>query len=304
MLERAGVPRDETVDEGHLGFQLGPRLNAPGRLGTADPSLRLLRALSGAEASPLAAQVEAMNQRRRASQDEVVEQAREQLEADPKTPSRHALVAHDERWLPGIVGIAASNLVERFRRPALVLAVDRELGEARGSARTFGRVDIRAALHACAALLDRFGGHKAAAGVSLRPDRIPAFVEAFDDAVAKQTGGTPPDDRVEYDGEVGLARIDARFLADLRRLAPYGMGFAPPLFLCEGAKVVRSEIVAARHLKLWLEQSGTTREAMLFGRTDLAPDRGDLVSLLFTPTNARRGPNPQLRVQDLWRAGT
>jgi single-stranded-DNA-specific exonuclease len=300
MLERANVPVSEHLDEGHLGFQLGPRLNAPGRLGTADPSLQLLRARSGAEAKALAAKVEMFNQRRRAHQDGIVEEAKALLDADPETPGRRGLVVASERWLAGIVGIAASGLVERFRRPTLVVSLDPELGEARGSARTHGDIDVRAALHACRHLLERYGGHKAAAGVSLDPANLPALVEAFDQAVAEQAPEVEPEIVDEHDGSVALERVDAHFLDDVRRLAPYGVGFPTPVFLCEEARVARTEVIAKRHLKLMVEQGGIAREAMLFGRAEAGVGKGDTVSFLFTPATKRGKQTPQLRLRDIW----
>ncbi|HLT39139.1 MAG TPA: DHH family phosphoesterase, partial [Enhygromyxa sp.] len=134
LLRRAAVGGEAAIDEGHLGFALGPRLNAPGRLGSAEPSLELLRARSAAEAEPLAAKVEMFNARRRSLQDRIVEQALELLAADPKTPRRSGIVVARESWAPGIVGIAAAGIVERFGRPTLVIGIDPNSGEARGSA--------------------------------------------------------------------------------------------------------------------------------------------------------------------------
>ena len=124
LLEYAGVGADEAIDEGHLGFRLGPRLNAPGRLGPAEPSLSLLRASSVAEARAMAERVEGFNSHRREHQDTIVREALALLAADPRSEQRHGIVVGHERWLHGIVGIAAAGIVARYRRPALVLAFD------------------------------------------------------------------------------------------------------------------------------------------------------------------------------------
>ncbi|HEY8379039.1 MAG TPA: single-stranded-DNA-specific exonuclease RecJ, partial [Nannocystis sp.] len=232
LLEFAGVGEDDPIDESHVGFRLGPRLNAPGRLGPAEPALMLLRARSSAEARAMAERVEHFNLHRREHQEAIVAEALSILAADPRTPQRHGIVVAGERWLHGIVGIAAAGVVAHYHRPALVLAIDRARDEARGSARTAGEIDVLAALRACAPHLRRFGGHRAAAGVSVDPAEIPALVEAFDAAVAAQIRerqlGEPA---IEHDGELPFEAIDDALLTDLERLAPYGVGFAPPRFL-------------------------------------------------------------------------
>ncbi|MCA9638280.1 MAG: DHH family phosphoesterase, partial [Myxococcales bacterium] len=218
LLDMAGVDADEIIDETHLGFRLGPRLNAPGRLGPADPSLSLLRARSLPEAKAMAAQVESYNARRRQLQARIVAEAEAALAGDPSVAGRRGLVIANPGWLHGIVGIAASTLVQIYRRPVLVLAIDEGLGEARGSVRTFGEVDVRAALRECAPLLRRYGGHRAAAGVSMDPAEIPRLVEAFDAAVARQVGPAPAEPAEAYDGALELAAIDPDFLGAIEGL--------------------------------------------------------------------------------------
>jgi single-stranded-DNA-specific exonuclease len=305
LLRRARVANDITVDEGHLGFTLGPRINAPGRLGSAEPSLELLRARSGAEAEPLAAKVDMYNAQRRSLQDRIVAEALELLAEDPKTPRRSGLVVARENWAPGIVGIAAAGIVERFGRPALVIGIDPGSGEARGSARTAAGVDVRAALHECRAHLRRYGGHKAAAGVSLDPREIPELVEAFDHACAAQLGedaGTDPIDL--HDGELALEDLDLEFVAALESLGPYGVGFARPRYLCAGAEVVDVRVLKQRHLSLTLRQGRHQRRAIAFRQGQVAIDRGDQIGCLFMPSRNSYGgrDHVQLVVDRLWRA--
>lgn len=307
LLEYAGVGEDEAIDEGHLGFRLGPRINAPGRLGPAEPSLLLLRARSTAEARAMAERVEHFNLSRREHQEAIVSEALGILAADPRTPERRGIVVASEGWLHGIVGIAAAGVVSRYRRPALVLAVDRARGEARGSARTAGDIDVHAALRACAPHLRRFGGHRAAAGVSLAPSEIPALVEAFDAAVAAQIRerelGEPA---LEHDGVLPLDAIDEALLADLEVLAPYGVGFAPPRFVCEGAVVERIRVLKGRHLSLGLRQGRQVFEAIAFGQAELHPGlaQGQRVACVFAParTTFRGRVRVQLQVEALWPA--
>ncbi len=296
LLERAGVGRDRELDEGTLGFQLGPRINAPGRIASAEPSLALLRAHSHAEAEPLAAKVDMYNSQRRALQDRIVDEALELLANDPRTPTRSGLVVAKDNWAPGIVGIAAAGIVERYQRPTLVIGVDPASGEARGSARSFGHVDVRAALACCSPLLRRYGGHKAAAGVSLDPANLDALTEAFDRACAEQLGeeaGRPPID--EHDGERSLGDLDLDLVAAIESLGPYGIGFPAPRYLCVAAEVVSVRVIKQRHLALMLRQGRVHVEAIAWRQGDAAVERGDTIGSLFSPT--RRHFNGRDRVQ-------
>lgn len=306
LLEAAGVGADDIIDETHLGFRLGPRINAPGRLGPAEPSLSLLRARSPAEARAMADRVEGFNSHRREHQDAIVREALAILAADPRSEHRHGIVVGHERWLHGIVGIAAASVVGRYRRPAAVLAFDPARNEARGSVRTFGEVDVHAALRACAPLLKRFGGHRAAAGLSIALDQVPAFVEAFDAAVGVQLGGHAGEARLEHDGELPFAGVDEARIACLEGLGPYGVGFAPPRYLCEEAAVDRVRVVKQRHLSLVLRQGKRTFEAIAFGQAEAHPAlaAGSRIACFYLPTRSvyRGRVRIQLQIESLWDA--
>lgn len=306
LLARARVPTDHELDEQHLGFMLGPRINAPGRLGSAEPSLDLLRARSGAEAAALAHKVDMFNSRRRSLQDRIVGEALELLAEDPRTPARNGIVVAREAWAPGIVGIAAAGIVERYGRPTLVIGVEPNSGEARGSARTAGGVDVRAALHACADLLRRYGGHKAAAGVSLDAANIPELVERFDAACGEQLGEEAGRDPIDvHDGELALEDIDLELIGAIESLGPYGVGFERPCYLCAGAEIVRRRVLKDRHLALTLRQGKHQRDAIAFRKAEFEAERGDTVGCLFTPSRNRYGgrDRPQLIIDRIWRAG-
>lgn len=306
LLEAASVGADEPIDESHLGFRLGPRINAPGRLGPAEPSLSLLRARSPAEAKAMAERVEGLNSHRREHQDTIVREALAILAADPRSDGRHGIVVGHERWLHGIVGIAAASVVGRYRRPAVVLAFDPARGEARGSVRTFGEVDVHAALRACAPLLRRFGGHRAAAGLTMDLADVPAFVEAFDAAVAVQQNGRAGEARLEHDGPLPFAAVDEARIACLEGLGPYGVGFAPPRYLCEEAAVERVRVIKQRHLGLVLRQGKRTLEAIAFGQAEDHPGlaAGARIACFFVPTRSswRGRVRVQLQIESLWSA--
>lgn len=302
LLHQAGVDPDERVDEGHLAFQLGPRLNAPGRLGEAEPALVLLRARTASEAMALAQQVEALNRRRKLTQARVVAEAHALVEAQAGEEKRAGLVVAHEGWPAGIVGIAAADLAERHGRPAVVLAIDVETGEARGSARTRGAIDVYEALRSCAELLTRCGGHPQAAGVTLPAGNVAALADAFDRAIASQGGDAEADEARLVDGMPDLSAVDEELLRAIERVGPFGVGFAPPLYLCEQAVVEGARVLKGSHLGLVLRQGKATRDAIAFRQGDVGVERGDQVACLYRPRfNTFRGRRRiQLDVERIW----
>ena len=150
-----------------------------------------------------------LNAQRKRQTEQVAAEATAMLRADPKLERRAGLVVAHAGWSPGVVGIAANGLVEQFDRPVAVVGIDAAKGIARGSVRSCGGVDVRAALAECAGLLERFGGHSEAAGFTVRPDRVAALTEAFDAAVALQRGAVPArQDEEVVDTELPLSVID------------------------------------------------------------------------------------------------
>jgi single-stranded-DNA-specific exonuclease len=303
LLHRAGVDPVERVDEEHLAFRLGPRLNAPGRMGEAEPALVLLRARSTGEAMALAEQVETLNQRRKTAQARVVAEAQAMVEEDPGHDRRAGLVVAHEGWPAGVVGIAAADLVERHGRPAVVLAIDAATGEARGSARTSGGLDVYQALRACDGLLTRCGGHPQAAGLTLPASNVEALAEAFDRAVASQGGDMEGDDAVLVDGTPDLSRVDDSLLHAIDGMGPFGVGFPPPLYLCEQAVVDGARVLKGSHLSLVLRQGKATHEGIAFRQADAGVERGDQVGFLYRPRfNTFRGRRRiQLDIKRIWR---
>lgn len=303
LLQRARVGAEETLDEEHVGFRIGPRLNAPGRLASAEPSLRLLRSRTGAEAEAVAAEIETYNAKRRAHQDTIVEEAREMLAGDPSASGRAGIVVAGKGWLPGIVGIAASGIVERYQVPTLVLAIDEAAGEARGSARSVEGIDVRAALTACRELLTRYGGHRQAAGVTMPADKVPALVEAFDAAVREQVDQRDtPELGIDYDGELALERVDGPTVAAIRALGPYGVGFPQPLYHCEEAQVVRARVIKDAHVSMTLRQGDRELSAIAYRQADSGVEQGQRVGLLYEPTfsDFRGRRSVELVVKRVW----
>lgn len=289
LLESAEVEPGRLVDEHVIGWKLGPRINAPGRLGDAEPALALLLAKDRDSARRWAKELEQANDARRETQTRVLEEALAAL--GDGDPGPCVVVAH-EGWPSGVVGIVAAKLVDRYQRPAFVIAL-RENGQpGRGSARSFGGVDLYRALAACEHLLERFGGHAAAAGLTVRGDRIDELKRTLAQAVSDQGDESERPATADVDAEIDLRDVDVRLCRELESLAPFGNGNEKPLFLCRGMRVRESRRVGdGSHLKLEVEDDqGVARSGIAFGQGEQDPGRGATIDAAFAPmVNEWRG---------------
>jgi len=283
-------------------FRLTPRLNAAGRLGEAQLALDLLLA-SDADAERLAAALEDQNTERQRVQELVWKEALAQATAQVAEHGAPALVVGAEGWHPGVVGIIAARLVDRFARPAI--AIGFRDGEGRGSARTVAGVNLFDALARCADHLTKFGGHAGAAGMSVAIAQLDAFRVAFVAEAARQLGAARPASAVTVDAEVTLRDLDIGFAEELERLAPFGVANREPLFALTGVTARTTRIVGKGHLQLTLDHGGTTSDAIAFGLAESDPGAGACVDLVATAEldNFRGTPRARLKVSHLARAG-
>ena len=242
------------VSCGDVGFKLGPRLNAAGRLADASVGVRLLLSHDMAEARTLAEQLDAANSERQKLQariaDEAARKASEQGE-------RRALVVSSPGWHVGVAGIVASRLVERFHRPALVLC-EEDGGTAKGSGRSIEGFHLYDALASCAAHLTRFGGHRHAAGVTLPTSAVAELARALEAVARERLAPEQLEPRLRIDAELRPDEVDLRLAAQLQRLAPFGAGNPEPVFVCDELEAVDVRTLPDRraggpgHLKLRL----------------------------------------------------
>jgi len=261
LCEAAGT-EPAAVGERELAFLLGPRLNAAGRVERADAALDLLLCDDAERAREIAAELDALNRRRQEEEARTLFAAEAQC---ARQAAEAALVVAGEGWHPGVVGIVASRLVERWRRPALVLAIEGE--RARGSGRSLPVFDLHAALVACADHLSRYGGHRLAAGLELPTAALCDFTHAFQRFAASTLS---PEDlrlRPRVDAVVTLSRLTLGLADEFERLRPFGEGNPPPLLLVRG---VRAERVAAlgrngTHTRLTLADTSGRADAVAFG---------------------------------------
>jgi single-stranded-DNA-specific exonuclease len=248
-----------------IGFGLAPRLNAAGRLGTAQDALELLLTEDPARARTLAGNLDAQNRERRAVEDEVFQQAEIQLAEWFDAARDAAIVVGAPGWHPGVVGIVASRLQKRHHRPTLVIGFD-ESGMGKGSGRSIEGLSLVAALAHCGDFLERHGGHEMAAGLTLRESRFQAFREAFRAYARETLDAAQLEPRLHLDAELTLGEIDYRLLEQHESLQPFGMGNPQPLFCARGVTLAgEPRVMKEKHLSLMLRQSGDEYRAVWFG---------------------------------------
>lgn len=235
-----------------LGFALGPRINASGRMGSAHTAYQCLISTDAFEAQNLAQELEKLNQSRAEMQNGIWDEIRQQVEAQIHEPHfSHAIVIAQENWHEGVVGIVAARVVEHFKRPAIVMSV-REDGTLKGSVRSLRNIDVLSALHECKFLLKSYGGHKMAAGVSLALENYPAFQKLFNESIKNIIENpeiSTPELQVRIESEVQAQEFTLQNLEMLEKLGPFGPGNPEPVF-SSLAKIESFQILKGRHLKL------------------------------------------------------
>jgi single-stranded-DNA-specific exonuclease len=274
----------ETASVRAIGFRLAPRLNAGGRLADARRAVEMLITKDEMEARVLAAELELCNAERRQIEEAMVAEAVRLVEADRGPRDRCAIVVAADGWHPGVVGIVAARLVERYHRPAIVIALDGERG--RGSGRSMHGVHLLEALEDCRALLDAVGGHRQAIGLSLRRERVGELAARFAEGVRKRTRPHDLEPRVEIDAEVPIGSVTPALARTLAALEPHGSGNPPPTLLASGVEVDGARAVgdvARPHLKLRLRQDNRSIPAIAFGLGHLPVTAGQRVDIVFTP---------------------
>jgi single-stranded-DNA-specific exonuclease len=249
LLQSAGlVHRD--FGPSSLGFAIGPRINASGRMSNASHALELLTTEDPRRAVSLAFELERMNTERQELQNNIWDQVRSRVEEGlAQGKYKHAILVGDPGWHEGVVGIVASKVTETFRKPAAVLALREDFGK--GSVRSWGGKDVLEALRSCAEHLRSFGGHKHAAGLSVELDRYETLVDAFDCAVGNLEDANAAERPLLTEGECSISELDFKTLQEIEKLGPFGPGNPEPVFVLR-ARTVGHTVMKGRHLKLSL----------------------------------------------------
>ena len=296
LLETSGATPPLTAE--HFGFRLAPRLNAAGRLGDAKLGVHLLLTPDEAKARNIALMLEQANRERQELERTITAQALEQLSLE-ELAYAHVILVSGENWNPGLIGLTAGRLCEKFRLPAIALSL-REDGTAVGSCRSVPGVNIFRMLSACADLLERYGGHEQAAGLCVRTENIPLLR----DRLEKEISSSVPEETflpsMDYDLAVPFRTWTPETLALLDRLEPTGCGNPPPLFLLQGAEIRNARRVGrdGAHLKLSLiDEDLSAVEGIAFSRGDLADEDLMSLDLLYRPIRNSFGGRTTIEAQ-------
>jgi single-stranded-DNA-specific exonuclease len=309
LAQVAGIPLSAPggVGAGRVAFGLAPRINAAGRLDDAAVAVRLLLTSDPSEARELATELDRQNRERQELEGSILAEALAQAESEHDLSRDRAIVLASPAWHPGVIGIVAARLVERFGRPTALIGT--QGGQARGSARSAAGWHIADALGRCADLLQHYGGHRAAAGFSLHPEKIDAFRARFLSLAAQELTAEDLVPTLSADGEVSLEALDLSLADALARLGPHGVGNPEPLLVARRVQVMQGpRRVGQNHLKMKVRQSargGQAVETIGFNLGGFADVLNQLpspwIDLAFVPQRNVWNEREilQLRVKDL-----
>ena len=298
----AGIKIEEVTAE-KIAFVLGPRLNAAGRLGDALVPLELLLTDSPDAAARIASELNRANEERRGIERAIYDEAIEEIEATVQ-PERAAIVLSRSGWHPGVIGIVAARIQFAYNRPTVLLAIDED-GLARGSARSMDEFDMVDALSACKEHIIRFGGHSAAAGLTVRQEDLPAFQAAFEAEALRRVGRMPSLRALDVDGLLSFSEIDPQLVRALDRLEPFGCMNPAPVFCTYGVTPLAHSLRELRggHARFTAEQGDRIFEAVGFGMAELLQQAVGTrpLDIAFTPRlNTWRGETTiQLVLKDV-----
>jgi len=304
-LKRVAGLEESEIKSGHVGYTLAPRINAVGRLGSAAEAVELLTTDNYRLAFEIAGNLDRANRERQEIEQSVLGEAFAKIEGEGHLAQGNILVLSSSGWHPGVIGIAASKIVETYHRPAILIAEMDGIGK--GSARSIPSFSIFEALRACASLLKNYGGHKAAAGLTIAASEIGSFRERINRIGAEKLSHDDLIPQIKVDAEVDLDKITPQLVEELERCAPFGLGNPEPVFLARGLQILQSpKIVGENHLKMKVRQHvnrGPT-EVIGFGMKSLldkvfpALPRVDIV---FNPqiSNWNDKTRVQLRLKDI-----
>ncbi len=286
------------ITSADIGFRLGPRVNASGRLASARAAVELLVTSDLGRARNLAQVLNAENARRQAIEADILSEAISLIEANEELKRSPAIVLSSAQWHPGVIGIAASRLAESYHRPVVLIALGDE-GMGKGSGRGIEGLDLYGALSQCRELFTEFGGHELAVGFSIREEHIDRFRAILNEAVSSIENDYSP--KIEIDCEVALSEVDEELIDELERLAPFGIGNPGPVFIVRSLSVLSWRVLRDKHLGLVVGDGERELNAIWFnaGGDALVKGAGEGVSMVFTPEFNFWGGERELRLKVL-----
>jgi single-stranded-DNA-specific exonuclease len=300
MKEVAGIENPGiTADD--LAFRLGPRLNAPGRMGDSHTGIRALIANDPVLSRDLALRLNSANNQRQSVEQNILNEIEDVIGQNEGLGDLRTLVVAGENWHKGVLGIVASRLVDKYHRPSLVLSLQGDM--AYGSGRSIEGFNLYKALTKLGSLFEKFGGHEHAAGFTLKTANLNTLKDELENLAVRTLRDSEMVPAIEVDGEISLDSIGTEMLHEIRALSPFGEGNPEPFFYAGPLEVLESRIVGERHLKLRVRQGKRSYEAIGFGMADKHPLEGKPINMVFTPELHRwQGyENIQLRIADIER---
>lgn len=294
---------DKVIGTGQVVFVLAPRINAVGRLGDAERAARLLTSTNYREAHEIAKVLEEENQERKFIDDETFKMALKMTEEKIDPAKDKAIVLFEENWHPGVIGIVASRIVEKFYRPTILISIEDGIGK--GSARSIEGFDIFDAIKKCSGHLKEYGGHKYAAGLTIENDNIKDFIAAFKKISEKEITADMLVQKLKIDAELNLDEINTKMVNVLKQFSPYGPQNMRPVFLSKNLEVVEGpSIVGSNHLKFKVRQNKSVFDAIGFNLGEkiklIEPHVANLNMVYVIEENNYFGKNSiQLRIKDI-----
>jgi single-stranded-DNA-specific exonuclease len=300
LMDIAGLSDDVTPY--HIGFRIGPRLNAAGRVGDAMAALELLLTEDRTRAAELAKFLNDHNTERQRIEKQMVEEALEMARAEVDLERERVIVLAKKGWHIGVIGIVASRVLQEFYRPTVIIGIDNGIGK--GSCRSIAGFSMVEALSECAPLLERFGGHEMAAGLSVKAEKIPALRKALNEIAARTLHDEDLTSNVMIDTEVRLGELDGEFLDQLKKFEPFGADNPAPLFMVRGVRLRGAPRVVGNlprgGLKFSVTDGETTTEAIWWGAGARELPMGEFDMAFAPELNQFRGVKTvQLKVKDV-----
>lgn len=292
---------EDTITASMVGYRLAPRLNAAGRVGKGEDGVRLLISTNFEEAVEIAKLLDEGNRERQSLEEAILNEAIEMIASDPSMKDRKSIILASEGWHPGVIGIVASRIAERFYRPTILIAMKDGIGK--GSARSIPAFVLYEGLKKCSRFLEAYGGHDYAAGLSLKAENIEKFREEFEKIALASLSEEDMVPEIEIDATMELNEITEGLINELENLAPFGEANPEPVLCSTDLSIADCRIVGNNHLKLRVRRDRTTLDAIGFGMGDnLNGLNGSIgLNIAFIPQINiwNRGKSIQLKLKDL-----
>ncbi|MBM2837400.1 MAG: exonuclease RecJ [Deltaproteobacteria bacterium] len=297
LKEISGL-NDVPINAGMVGYRLAPRINAAGRVGKGVDGVRLLTSESYDEAASIAKLLDDGNKERQGLEEVILREATEMVESG-RIEDRKSIVLASENWHPGVIGIVASRIAEKYYRPTVMIALKNWIGK--GSARSIHSFMLYEGLKECSHLLNEFGGHDYAAGLSINEENIEKFRDAFERVASNKLSDEDMVPEMDIDATMDLNDVTEDLVKELDNLAPFGEANPEPLLCSTGLGIADCRVVGNNHLKMKVKQGGTVRDAIGFGMGNLNLSPGINLDTAFIPQINiwNGGKSIQLKLKDV-----